>query len=129
VAHADGVLDLDAAHAVQVASPLLARLNLRGGSSSQVAEATRRITDAGDAERYIRASSALRQVRRRKNAIFWDDDVGVLGLTGTERLALEIAMNEDAERQAMQGELDALEEAWRDAEEIAAIADRLFEDE
>lgn len=126
VAHAAGVLDLDPAHAVQVASPLLARLNRRGGSLQQITDATRRITEAGDAERYIRTSSRLRHVRRRKNAIFWDDDVGVLGLTGTERLALEIAMNEDAERQAMQGELQALEEAWRDAEEIAAIADAMF---
>ena len=89
-------------------------------------EATRRITEAGDAEQYIRSSSALRVTRRAKNTIFWDDDVGVLGLTGTERLALEIAMNEDAERQAMQGELSALEDAWRDAEEIAEIADRMF---
>lgn len=128
VAHTDGVLDLDAARAVQVASPLLAHLNRRGGSLRHVTDATRRITDAGDAEQYIRSSAALRQHRRRKNAIFWDDDVGVLGLTATERLALEIAMNEDAERQAMQGELQALEEAWRDAEEIAAIADTMFLD-
>jgi hypothetical protein len=128
VAHSEGVLDLDAAQAVQVASPLLARLNNRGGSLQQVADATRRITDAGDAERYIRTSAQMRQQRRRKNAIFWDDDVGVLGLTPTERLALEIAMNEDAERQAMQGELQALEDAWRDAEQIAAIADAMFVD-
>jgi len=128
VAHGDGVLDLDATQAVQVASPLLARLNNRGGSLLQVSDATRRITEAGDAERYIRLSALMRQQRRRKNAIFWDDDVGVLGLTPTERLALEIAMNEDAERQAMQGELRALEEAWRDAEEIAAIADAMFVD-
>lgn len=127
VAHADGVLDLDQAQAVQVASPLLAHLNARGGSRAQITDATRRITEAGDAERFIRTSSALRTHRRRKNAIFWDDDVGVLGLTGTERLALEIAMNEDAERQAMQGELTALEAAWRDAEEIAAIADQMFD--
>jgi hypothetical protein len=128
VAHTDGVLDLDAADAVQVAGPLLARLNARGGSMHQVADATRRISDAGDAERYIRTSAMMRVHRRRKNAIFWDDDVGVLGLTPTERLALEIAMNEDAERQAMQGELQALEDAWRDAEEIAAIADAMFAD-
>ena len=35
-------------------------------------------------------------------------------------------MHEDTERQAMQGELAALEAAWRDAEEIAAIADAMF---
>ncbi len=129
VAHSEGVTDFAGAQAVQVAGNLLSRLNHDGGSASQIREATRRIADAGDADRYIRASGALRAVRRRKNAIFWDDDVGVLGLTSTERIALEIAVHEDAERLAMQGELTALEEAWRDAEEIASIADSMFVDE
>ncbi len=40
-------------------------------------------------------------------------------------LALEMAVHDELERDAMQGELSALEEAWRQAEEIAAIADRL----
>ena len=43
-----------------------------------------------------------------------------------DRLALEMAANEDAERKAMEGELAALEQAWREAEEIAEIADTLF---
>ncbi len=111
---------------MHVAGPLLARLNTRGGTRVHVLDATRRITDAGDAARYIRRRSALRVTRRQKNTIFWDDDVGVLGLTVTERRALEIAMNEDAERQAMQGELSAIEEEWRDGEEIAEIADSMF---
>ena len=129
VAHSEGVTDFEGAQAVQVAGNLLSRLNHAGGSASQIRDATRRIADAGDADRYIRASGALRRVRRRKNAIFWDDDIGVLGLTSTERIALEIAVHEDAERLAMQGELSALEEAWRDAEEIASIADNMFVDE
>jgi hypothetical protein len=41
------------------------------------------------------------------------------------RLALEMATNEGIERRAMEGELAILEEAWRQAEEIAAIADNL----
>ena len=45
-----------------------------------------------------------------------------------DRLALEMAANEDIERKAMMGELDALHAAWQDAEEIAAIADELFAD-
>jgi hypothetical protein len=40
-------------------------------------------------------------------------------------LAMEMALHEDDERRAMEGELSALESAWRDAEEIAAIADDL----
>lgn len=42
------------------------------------------------------------------------------------RAALEMAANEEAERRAMEGELAALEESWREAEEIASIADNLF---
>jgi hypothetical protein len=43
-----------------------------------------------------------------------------------DRLALEMAANEDAERRALEGELSALRAAWRGAEEIAAIADGMF---
>jgi hypothetical protein len=43
-----------------------------------------------------------------------------------DRLALEMAANEDVERRAMAGELAELEAAWREAEEIAAIADGLL---
>jgi len=43
-----------------------------------------------------------------------------------DRLALEMAANEDSERRALEGELAALQAAWRQAEEIAAIADGLF---
>ena len=46
-----------------------------------------------------------------------------------DRLALEMAANEDFERRALAGELAALRDAWRDAEEIAAIADNLLADE
>jgi hypothetical protein len=40
-------------------------------------------------------------------------------------LALEMALHEETERRALDGELAALEEMWRQAEGIAAIADRL----
>ena len=126
IAHQDGITELDGPHAGQIAGQLLSRLNPRGGNPGELRQATRLITDAGDPEQYIRSSGILRYTRRRKNTIFWDDSVGVLGLTATERLALEIAMHEDTERQAMHGELSALESAWRDAEEIAAIADSLL---
>lgn len=46
-------------------------------------------------------------------------------LPNVDRLALEMAANEDSERLALEGELAQLREAWREAEEIAAIADRL----
>lgn len=40
-------------------------------------------------------------------------------------LALEVALHEAAEREALRGELTLLESAWREAEALADIADRL----
>ena len=42
------------------------------------------------------------------------------------RLALEMSLHEEQERRALEGELWILEQAWKEAEEIAAIADRLL---
>jgi hypothetical protein len=42
------------------------------------------------------------------------------------RLALEMVTHEDDERRALQGELAALEERWKEAEEIAGISDNMF---
>ena len=78
------------------------------------------------------ASDAERLALYLTNRSFWAR--GAIGseprtalprLPLVDRLALEMAANEDAERQALQGELAALEQAWREAEEIAAIADAL----
>jgi hypothetical protein len=37
-----------------------------------------------------------------------------------------MALHEEQERRAMEGELQLLEQAWREAEEIARIADNMF---
>jgi hypothetical protein len=37
-----------------------------------------------------------------------------------------MALHEETERRAMEGELALLESAWRDAEEIAEISDNMF---
>ena len=41
------------------------------------------------------------------------------------RLAVEMAVNEENERRALEGELTLLELEWKEAEEIAGIADSL----
>jgi hypothetical protein len=41
------------------------------------------------------------------------------------RLAIEMSVNEETERYALEGEMWLLEMAWQEAEEIAAIADDL----
>ena len=52
--------------------------------------------------------------------------VAIAKLEPWERLALEMALHEESERRALEGELATLEAAWRDAEEIAAISDNLL---
>ena len=42
------------------------------------------------------------------------------------KLALEMALHEEQERRAFEGELWRLERAWEEAEEIAAISDSLL---
>lgn len=42
------------------------------------------------------------------------------------KLALEMAVNEETERRALEGELALLEREWRQAEELAAISDDLL---
>ncbi len=42
------------------------------------------------------------------------------------KLALEMALHEEQERRALEGELWLLERAWEEAEEIAAISDSLL---
>ncbi len=101
-------------------------MNREGGSRRQVDEAVKHLTTAGTAEEFIAQAARLHEERRRSGAVFSDSEFGALGLTDTERLALEMAVNEDAERRAMEGELRSLEQAWRDAEEIASIADNLL---
>jgi hypothetical protein len=54
-----------------------------------------------------------------------DDYRGLNVLSHPTTLALEMALHEQSERCALEGELAELERAWREAEEIAAIADGL----
>lgn len=82
------------------------------------------------------SSAAERLALRLANRSFWgqggtgsESATPLYRLPSVNRLALEMAANEDVERRALTGELDELREAWREAEEIAAIADDLFADD
>jgi hypothetical protein len=59
---------------------------------------------------------------------WWSAQARADRLSRPEALALEMALHEETERRALEGELAALEAAWREAEEIAAIADALPHD-
>lgn len=105
----------------RVASQLLPRINSAGGSRKVVQSAVREIEEAGHPE------VLLREVSRWKKKGFIGDQSGLIGkLDHPTRLALEMALHEEQERRAMHGELWLLEQRWREAEEIAGIADSLL---
>ncbi len=114
-------LVLPDAEARRVLSRGAVHLNTQGANRRRVDEALALLSDAGSAERYLQRLAGDRRVmggeRRPRHA------QPTLG--ATPLLALEMALHEEQERRAMEGELSALEAAWRDAEEIAGIADRL----
>jgi hypothetical protein len=118
--------------AIPVAGKLMARANRRGGKKETIREAVRQIEAAGHPEQFLvtatREAERLREekakgsTRKREKT-----DAGSLAkLPDFLRLAVEMATQEEAERRAMEGELALLEEAWRQAEEVAAIADNLL---
>ncbi|MDQ6611589.1 MAG: hypothetical protein M3Y64_04075, partial [Gemmatimonadota bacterium] len=122
-----GQMSLTGMHAKITAGNLMAHLNAKGASKATVQYAAERISEVGDTEQFIRNAISLRDKRRQSGQLMKDSKLDSFGLRYEERLAVEMAMHEDAERSAMQGELAALEQAWRDAEEIGSIADNMFE--
>ena len=99
--------------ALEIASRILPSVNRFGGTAENVQDAVKLIEEAPDP--------------RRLFARLAQSEVGPLGTFAPEvRLALEMAAHEQNERLALEGELAALETAWRDAEQIASISDNMF---
>lgn len=118
--------------AMEVAGKLMARANRSGGSRKTIQQAVRRIEEIGHPESFL-VEATLESERLRREKAGGDPrklekaTAGSLAkLPADIRLAIEMATHEEAERRAMEGELAALEAAWRNAEEIAAIADNLL---
>jgi hypothetical protein len=126
--HDGGWTHFRGGEALHMATVLLAGANRFGGSNARVGDAVARIERAGDASGYLRETS--RSVAWREGRVMSVLNrlrrFGTLHLSPTECLALEMAMHEESERRALEGELDLLADAWREAEQIAAIADDLL---
>jgi hypothetical protein len=115
IVHADGVAVLRGPAATRGLGPLLALANRDGGSEHQIAQAVAKLE-------WFRGPDRLLQFAAARGA----GEQGILGLGYEQRLSLEMAVHEDTERRALEGELAELETAWRDAERVAGIADNLF---
>ena len=136
----DGTHLLHGDAAMRVAARLLPTVNRFGGTKRQVGDAVDVLERSGDprralldVQRTIGATEGDARWRRTKKG-WWDADSETLkkipgalhALEPRYRLALEMALHEESERRAMDGELTMLEAAWRQAEEIAQIADTMF---
>ena len=110
--------------AIRAAGNILPQINDRGASRRAVDRAVAELEQHVDPARVF-ADTA----RRFEHAPSADERGHTLETLPVEvRLALEMASHEETERRAMEGELALLEAAWRQAEEIAAIADNLLDD-
>lgn len=127
VPHDTGWAHFDGIEAMQAASTLLAGANRFGAPAAQVQDAVRRVEELGDAATYLRSASSLgdsRHIRLTSVLNLWRG-LGTMRLSSTECLALEMSLHEESERRALEGELSLLEAAWREAEEVARVADAL----
>jgi hypothetical protein len=109
---------------VLLAEPDALRVLRRGMVHVNAAGATPRLLNAAldrlqrtPLDEYVRGVAGLRKPLGRA--------VEHGGHSPDVLLGLEMALHEEDERRAMEGELASLEAAWREAEEIAAIADAL----
>jgi hypothetical protein len=111
--------------ALRAAGRILPAVNEWGGSETEVRHAVEIIEEARTAQ-HLFARTAQQASATRSLGVFEAPPTRLSKLDRQTRLALEMASHEDSERRALEGELADLESAWREAEEIADIADRLL---
>jgi hypothetical protein len=118
--------------AVRAAAAILPVMNFYGGGKKQVKEAITLIEQYPDVDRLFlsmtRQSWEIDPVQNRwirKDNANQNAGVTLNNLGNPAMLALEMASHEEIERRALEGELTELELAWRQADEIAGIADSL----
>jgi len=109
-------------------------INSRGADRKRLTEALDLLSRAGSADDFIRRLASTPRtltrenysgMRRGRRGRWGTPDGPTIVMGDPDRLALEMALHEAQERAALEGELSVLEAAWREAEEIARIADRL----
>lgn len=105
----DKIHRFDHENSERILRRVLAYRNIDGASDADLAGACQVIDAAGSAQELVRSMANQR--------------VPLFRLDRTRTLALEISINHSAERRQLAREVQGLEAAWRQAEEIAAIID------
>lgn len=111
--------DVHGPEVFRYAANMLPLVNSTGAKEDTIAEAVQRVTDASGPTAILERVAQSRSYEPDNLTIFSE-------MPAVERLALEMALHEDDERRALEGELAELETRWREAEELAAIADNLL---
>jgi hypothetical protein len=126
--HDRGWSTLEGQRAMHATTVLLASTNHVGAGARTVQSAVDQIEYAGNSVRYLNSASRRNGWRgtRVVSVLNKMRGIGAMNLSATERLALEMAVHEEIERRAAEGELAELHSAWVEAEEIAAIADGML---
>ncbi len=104
----------------RVAAAIVPLINGAGGSRRTVQRAVGEIETDGHPAHF------LKRVARETDRGGRGAPGSIWALPHTTKLALEMALHEEQERRALEGRLWILEQAWKEAEEIAAIADSLL---
>ncbi len=103
------------------AAAILPKLNAFGGKRDTVRHAVGAIEAAGHPSQLIAALATSNRFNNKKGVPGY-----IIKMPGPTKLALEMSLHEEQERRALEGELWLLEEAWKDAEVVAAISDDLL---
>ena len=107
--------------AALAASAVLPAMNSLGGKKKTVRDAVSQIVAAGHPDEFIAELASADDFKSgigKPGMVAW--------MPTSTRLALEMALHEEQERRALEGEFWILEQMWREAEEIAAISDSLL---
>ena len=112
--------------ALRIAARVLPYMNRQGGSRAEVTRAVNRLEESSNCIDVFRRAAATIERRDVSYRLVAPKRNALVSLSMSDRLALEMAAHEDAERRALEGELHVLEAAWTDAEVIAGIADDLL---
>lgn len=128
---AHSTIRLEGARAEGAIRRIFVALNDQGGDKKLVDGAVREVAAAKSAQGFLaRLAKKYHDQRGGKPKEFSGGRTvppeTLYAWTPSDRLAFEMALHDESERALAAGELAALTDAWREAEEIAAIADNLL---
>jgi hypothetical protein len=148
VHHTGGEMLFTGEQAERMAGRVMARVNRSGGKKATIQDAVRRIEMANHPEAFLRSTiethgtspalasggdfpsigpfGGVSKSEKKKKVPAKDIPGSIARLDNPTRLAVEMAIHEEQERRALEGELFLLQQAWKDAEEIAGISDTLL---